>query len=115
MSSSDTPALATERYRQGLPVIGLYIERGTGRVPGDGRYHVLHQEAVIGSFRSLRGAQRCYHEQQKLIGYVPPPCILPSVDERLRNEDLELDLMRSASYWAESHRFGGGGGKLRHR
>jgi hypothetical protein len=115
MTSSNSPAPATDRYRQGMPVIDLYIERGTERVPADGGYHVLHEGELVGSFRSLRAAQRDYHHRQETLGYSPPPCVLPSIEERLRNEDLERDLMRSASYWAESHRFGGGGGKLRHR
>ena len=113
--SGEPTAPATERYRQGLPVIDLYIERATGRVPCDGRFHVVYQGEILSSFRSLRAAQRCYHERQEALGYVPPPIETPSVEERLRNEDLERDLLRSASYWAESHRHSSGGGKLRHR
>lgn len=114
-ASGDEPAPAIERYRQGLPVIDLYIERGTERVPGDGRFYIVYQGAVVAGFRGLKAAQRCYQERQRAIGYVPPPVQTPSADERLRNEDLERDLLRSASYWAESHRHGSGGGKLRHR
>lgn len=115
MGTSDSAAPASERYRQGLPGIDLYIERSTERVPADGWFHVLLCGEVLGSFRTLRSAQRCYRQQQDALGYLPPVCESPSADELLRREDLERDLLRSASYWAESHLFSGGGGKLRHR
>jgi hypothetical protein len=104
-----------ERYRQGIPAIDLYIERGTERVPADGRYHVVHAEQVVGSYRGLRGAQACYRSRLAASGYVPaaPPRL--SAEEQLRHENIERDLLRSASFWAESHRYGGGGGRLRHR
>ena len=105
----------TERYRQGVPALDLYIERATERVPADGRYHVVVGDVVAGSFRSLRGAQLCYRRQQELLGFVPAAVASGAADERLRREDLERDLLRSASFWAESHKYSNGGGRLRHR
>src|SRR4051812_24109170 len=107
--------VAGERYRQGIPAIDLYIERGTERVPPDGRYHVVHGGKVVGSYRGLRGAQACYRNRLAESGYVPAPSPQLSADEQLRHENIERDLLRSASFWAESHRYGGGGGRLRHR
>jgi|SRR5579883_322686 hypothetical protein len=104
-----------ERYRQGIPAIDLYIERGTERVPADGRYHVTLQGAVVGSFRSLKGAQSCYRRKLHESGYTPQPQPQMSAEEQLRHENIERDLLRSASFWAESHRYGAAGGRLRHR
>jgi hypothetical protein len=115
MTSLEPAAHAAVRYRQGIPAIDLFIERGTERVPADGRYHVVQAGEVVGSYRGLKAAQRRYRQQLDAIGYVPAPRAELSTDEQLRREDLERDLLRSASFWAESYRHGGGGGKLRHR
>ena len=115
MKTADSFESTSVRYRQGLPGIDLYIERGTDRVPADGRFYIVLRGETVGSFRSLRAALRRYREQQGLLGYAPPSGEGATAFERLRHEDLERDLLRSASYWAESHRFTGGGGKLRHR
>jgi hypothetical protein len=95
--------------------VDLYIERGTERVPADGRYHVVERGEIIGSYRPLRSAQRCYQRRLKELKFVPKVQDAPTSDEQLRNENLERDLLRSASYWAESYRHSGGGGRLRHR
>jgi len=115
MTSPDPVVPDSERYRQGVPAVDLYIERGTERVPSDRRYHVLEAGAVVGSFRGLRAAQRCYQLRLAALNYVPERSDTPSTEEQLRRENIERDLLRSASYWAESYRHGGGGGKLRHR
>jgi hypothetical protein len=115
MASSDLGAPAAERYRQGIQAIDLFIERGTERVPADRRYHLVRQGTIVASFRTLRGAQRCYRQLLEASGYVPAPQAGLSADEQIRHENLERDLLRSASFWAESHRYSGGGGKLRHR
>jgi hypothetical protein len=115
MTSPDSLVPDVERYRQGVPAIDLYIERGTERVPMDRRYHVLETGQLVGSFRGLRAAQRCYQERLAALNYVPERADTPSTEEQLRRENLERDLLRSASYWAESYRHSGGGGKLRHR
>src|SRR5579871_3021661 len=98
---------AGERYRQGVPALDLYIERGTERVPNDRRYHVVHQGDLVGSFRNLRAAQLCYKRKQDALGFVVTPEPI-ATDELLRREDLERDLLRTASFWAESHRFAAG-------
>lgn len=115
MASSNTLVPAAGRYKQGVPAIDLFIERGTDRVPQDQRFHVIETGAVIGSFRTLRAAQRLYQERLTALHFAPTPAAVISTDEQLRRENLERDLLRSASYWAESYRHGAGGGKLRHR
>ncbi|HEY7293752.1 MAG TPA: hypothetical protein VH916_01880 [Dehalococcoidia bacterium] len=115
MTSQDPTAPLGGRYKQGVPAIDLFIERDTERVPCDHRYHVVECGVVIASYRSLRAAQRRYQERLLALNYTPVPAEPVSAEERLRTENLERDLLRSASYWAESYRYGGGGGKLRHR
>ncbi|HLZ72361.1 MAG TPA: hypothetical protein VKV26_20855 [Dehalococcoidia bacterium] len=115
MTSQQSAAPLGGRYKQGVPAIDLFIERGTERVPCDHRYHVVERGAVIASFSTLRAARRQYQERLLAANYTPTPAEPISAEERLRKENLERDLLRSASYWAESYRYGGGGGKLRHR
>jgi hypothetical protein len=113
--ATEPAAPGVDRYRQGIPTIGLYIERATERVPNDGRYHVLHDGALVGSYRGLKGAQLCYRRRLEESGYKPAVAKTPSAEEQLRHENIERDLLRSASFWAESYRHGAGGGRLRHR
>jgi len=115
MASSNTLVPAAGRYKQGVPALDLFIERGTDRVPQDQRFHVIEAGAVIGGFRALRTAQRLYQERLAALNFAPAPVDVVSTEEQLRRENLERDLLRSASYWAESYRHGAGGGKLRHR
>ncbi len=115
MASQHSAAPLGGRYKQGVPAIDLYIERDTERVPADHRYHVVERGVVVASYRTLRAAQRRYHERLLAANYTPAPAEQVSAEERLRTENLERDLLRSASYWAESYRYGGGGGRLRHR
>ncbi|MEW6201972.1 MAG: hypothetical protein AB1546_08350 [bacterium] len=49
-------------FRQGIPSLNLFIEKDTDNVPADGKYHLLHNGAVIASSRILKTIQKKYCE-----------------------------------------------------
>lgn len=54
--------MASKRFFQSFPVAGISLERATENVPDDGRFHLLVNGKIIGSFRSEKQAQGCYQE-----------------------------------------------------
>ncbi len=89
-------------YRQGLPTLDLYIERGTDRTPRPGLYYVFLQGAVIGHSRTLQGAQQLYQQQKETLGYQPPTCAAPDVRQALIQETQDDYLDRADAHWARS-------------
>lgn len=51
-------------YRQFNERAGISIEQGTGKVPDDGKYYVLQDGEIVGTFKSLKKAEGTY---KKLI------------------------------------------------
>jgi hypothetical protein len=49
-------------YRQVFPSAKLSLERATDNVPKDGRFHVILNGTVVGSYRSLKSAQTKYQK-----------------------------------------------------
>ena len=101
-------------FRQGFPAIDLFVEKGTARVPDDGKFHVIYQGEIRASFRGKSRAITEYKRIIEEIGYTPPKPKQEDKSKILARESIERDLDRIASYWdrAESYRTGG---KLRYR
>ena len=89
-------------YRQALERAHLSIEQGTEGVPDDGKYYVLHDGSVKGSFRSLKGAERKYREILHSLSL--PPREGPTPEER--NAAQARFLALAAVDKAESEVFG---------
>jgi hypothetical protein len=102
-----------EPYRQAVPMIGLSVERHTGRVPSDGHYDVLLNGAVKGRQRSLRQAQSLYKQLLVESGWRPAPSKPVSVD--LAREAVERYMDDLDAYWSSSHRHTHRGGKSMYR
>ena len=100
--------------RQGVPALGLSVERGTGEVPDDGCFHVTLNGAVIFSSVSEKNALREYRGiRDRLL----PPTTGDSfnVREALGREAAEMEARRfladsSRSKRAKALRKGGKGG-----
>jgi len=58
---------------------GLSIEQDTSSVPNDGKYYVLHEGKVVGSYRSLKKAREKYRET--LDGLELPTPVGPTPEE----------------------------------
>jgi len=49
-------------FRQGIPIINLFIEKETDKVPSDGKYHLIQNGTILASSRSLKIIQKKYNE-----------------------------------------------------
>ncbi len=94
-------------YRQTIPELELSIERGTNRVPEDGRFYVLRNGEVLGAFRSFKKALELYKRVVEESGYRPPPVEKQSLSQQAVARYLDAKDL----YWAESHKYRALGGK----
>ncbi len=74
-------------FKQGIERFGLFIEKGTDRVPDDGKYYVMHQGATVIASNSEKRALKAYSELRaallEAMGNVQEP---PNTAETLRRE-----------------------------
>jgi len=78
-------------FRQAIPSLGLSVEFGTASAPSDGRYHVIHDGAVIFSSESQKAAMDAYRSRRdQLLGLErqPPPI---DVGALLRREMADFE------------------------
>ena len=95
-------------YRQSLPALNLSIERRTEQAPSDGQYHVIKDGELLGSFRSLKQAQKLFRSIIEESGYRPSPQEAgKTVSEMMTDRYLESKDL----YWSDSHKYRGGGGR----
>jgi hypothetical protein len=95
-------------YRQAIPDLSLSIEKATDKVPPDGKYYVLQNGKVLGAFRSVKQAQDLYRKVVQESGYQPAPVATGKTASEIATENF---LATKDLYWAESHKYRGGGGK----
>ena len=100
--------MSGDSYRQAIPDLNLSIEKATDKVPNDGKYHVLRNEEVLGSFRSLKQAQELYRKMVQESGYKPAPVVTTKSAAEMATENY---LAAKDLYWSESHKHRGGGGR----
>ena len=101
-------AMASNSYRQYIPHLGLSIELLTEAVPSDGKYHVVRNGEIVGSFRSLKQAQAIFRQLVQDSGYKPsPPQSSKTVSEIMTEQYMEAKEL----YWVDSHKYRGGGGR----
>ncbi len=102
--------MADAFFRLSLPDISLAIEQNTPNVPNDGRFHVLHDGAVVASYPSLKRARDRFQQLKEEVGYQPPA---PDLDPNglANREHIERVLDAATSYWDGSHKYRGGGGR----
>jgi hypothetical protein len=67
------PSSMTEPYIQKFPALELEIRRNTSGVPSDGKYHVLFEGRILGSYSTLRKAQERYKQCIEESGWQPAP------------------------------------------
>jgi hypothetical protein len=96
-------------YRHYIPALDLFIERGTSRVPGDGKYHVVYKGKIVGSFRSRKKAEQKFRQLVEESGYKPDTSIAKPVDPS--QEALERYSLEKAIFWAEGPKYKGKGGR----
>jgi len=98
----------SETYRHFIPEIGLSIERNTGKVPADGRFHIVRSGAIVQSFRSRRLAEEKFRQLVKENGFTPK--ITESAQNPI-NESIERYAMAKDIFWAEGPKYRSRGGR----
>ena len=99
----------TDTYRQYIPDLQLSIERGTDAVPKDGKFYVIREDRVLGSFRSLKQAQELFKGIVRETGYKPQPA--NTVPKSAAQVDVDRYLETKDLYWGDSYKHRGGGGR----
>lgn len=96
-------------YRQYIPEIKLSLEKGTSRVPEDGRYYIVRDGCIIGIFTSLKRGEERFKQLVAESGYKPNS----SQDEKpgSGDESMERYLLAKAIFWAEGPKYKKKGGK----
>ena len=95
-------------YRQGLPQLDLWVERGTARTLDPAKYYVFHKEVAVAEFKHLKRALAKYDELKRTLGYVPPERVSLSDEERRRQvarESQEERLLRQELFWVHGDRY----------
>ena len=99
-------------YKQSIPKLSLSIERGTSKVPNDGKFHLLQDNKVIESFRLMKNAEERFRQLVSASGYKPE---IPTTEKTSVDEDgVERYMNSKAIFWAEgpiSRTKGGRGGR----
>lgn len=95
-------------YRRELPQIDLSVERGTDRVPNDGKFHILRDGEVLESFKLEKTAVARFREIAQEIGFSPEGS--KAKPTNAFEEDLDHYFDAKELYWGESHKYADKGG-----
>ena len=91
-------------HRQGIPNIDLFVEQDTERTPEPRKFYVIHQDQVLASYSTLKGAIKKYEEVKKEIGYIPPASS-QTEGRDIANAIAEDLISRTELYWSNSSSF----------
>lgn len=104
--------MAEKTFRLAVPEAGLAIEQNTEHVPHDNRYYVLRNGTVVVGYPALKKAREKLQQLKDEMGFKPPePAAEGSAEERANREHIERLLDAASSYWSQSHKYRGGGGR----
>jgi len=103
--------MAGDFFRLALPELELSIEQNTENVPRDGRFHVLHRGADVGSYPNLKRAREHFQRIKEAAGFQPTVADQPRGAGAANKEHIERLLDAATSYWSQSHKFRSGGGR----
>lgn len=84
-------------YRQSRPGAPVSLERGTNRVPLDGKYYLLKHDKVVASFKSLRQGEAAFREALKEFPLETPQG-MPQRDRQIEEWLAWRELDKAASY-----------------
>jgi hypothetical protein len=74
--------------KQGIPAIGLSLERDTDRTPDTTQFHLFQHDTLLASFATRRQAERAYRQAIAASGY-QPPVVADTNQERLSAVERE--------------------------
>lgn len=97
------------RYKHFISKIDLSIEKNTGNVPHDGKFHIVKEGGVIHSFRNRKLAEEKFKQLLTESGFKPVqthPAKVNPLDESLERYAMAKDI-----FWAEGPKYRKGGGR----
>lgn len=104
--------MATKTFRLAVPEAGLSIEQNTEQVPNDGRFYVVQAGRVVGGYPLLKKAREKLQQLKDEVGFTPQAAATAGTGEdRANREHVERLLDAATSYWSQSHKYRGGGGR----
>lgn len=106
--------MAETTFRLAIPEAGLSIEQNTEHVPHDNKYYVLRDGAVVAGYQALKKAREKLQQLKDEVGFKPAaaaPTPEGTGDELANREHIERLLDAASSYWSQSHKHRGGGGR----
>jgi hypothetical protein len=90
-------------YKHYIPDIKLSIEKGTDKVPNDGKYYIVSDGHIIDAFKSRKQAEEKFKQLIEASGYKP------SISQKKKlnpgDETIERYLISKAIFWAEGPRY----------
>lgn len=90
-------------YKHYIPDINLSIEKGTDKVPSDGKYHIVRDGHIIDSFKFRMQAEGKFKKLIEASGYKP------SISQKIKldpgDETVERYLISKAIFWAEGPKY----------
>ncbi len=104
--------MADKSFRLAIPEAGLSIEQNTEQVPHDNKYYVLRDGTAVGAYLALKKAREKLQQLKDEVGFKPASQAADgSGDEQANREHIERLLDAASSYWSQSHKHRGGGGR----
>jgi hypothetical protein len=103
-------------YRQYISEIGLSLEQDTPSTPKDGKYYLIVNGRILGSYNSQKRATEAYKKMREKLGYksgVHSKALKTQTKterkEVIQAEDMDRFFERYDRYWGSSHTFRKGG------
>ncbi len=101
----------TSDYKLLIPKLDLSVEKNTGRVPSDNKFHVVYKGNIVASYHSKREAEERFHQIVEESGYKPEP--IPDKVVTPGEETIDRYFQAKDLFWAEGPKYRPRGGKGR--
>lgn len=97
-------------YRQYISEIGLSLEQDTPSTLQDGKYYLILNGEILGSYNSQKKATEAYKKIREELGYKALKAQTKSErKEVIQAENMDRFFERYDSYWGSSQSFRKGG------
>lgn len=90
-------------YKHYIPEINLSIEKGTDKVPNDGKYYIVSDGRITDAFKFRRQAEEKFKRLVAERGY--KPTTLQNAKPNAGDETVERYLISKAIFWAEGPKY----------
>lgn len=100
----------TQVFRLQASGTEISVQRYTSDVPSDGKYYLVNNGKIAGSYKTKTAAVTAFRKLLKEMAYEPPDKPEPvSNEDLLREQREDVEHYRSLMYWSRSHEYRDGG------